>query len=149
MRTAQEEGQRLEALLPWVLINIASLSAYLLFASVATAILSAGTMPDFGVRVVVDQSLLFFFGAGLTCVPGTALWLIIVARLSPELSAKKRRIIAAAIAPPLIGLLFLLAFIEARAYLLVLIYGVVLPAGSALVIRLRGFWRPSRFENAY
>ena len=151
-RTAQEQGERLEALLPWALVNVARLGAYLLVASVATSlVLGSGGMriADRSVNEIFDWSVIYFFYGGLACLPGTALWLIIVARLSPELPRNKRRLISAAIAPPLIGLLFLLAFVAARGWLLALIYGILLPAGSALVIRPRGFWRRSRFEDAF
>ncbi|HYY08981.1 MAG TPA: hypothetical protein VFA25_10305 [Actinomycetota bacterium] len=152
MRIAQEDDQRLEALLPWALVNIGRLTAYLLAASVASSLVlgSSGMREaDRSVNEIFDWSVIYFFSGGLICLPGTALWLIIVARLSPELSTKKRRLISAIIAPPLIGLVFLLVFVSARGWLFALAYGLMLPAGSALVIRLRGFWRPSRFEKAY
>jgi hypothetical protein len=148
----EQERQVLEAPLPWTLVNFARLAVYLVVASVATSIVfgSGGMRSDHrDLNEVFDWLVIYFFTGGLACLPGTILWLIIVARLSPELSSRKRRLIAAAIAPPLIGLLLLMAFGEARGWLLALIYGVLFPAGSAVVFRPRGFWRRSRVEDAY
>jgi hypothetical protein len=52
-------------------------------------------------------------------------------------------------APPLIGVLWLLFFLELHVFILAVIYGVLLPAGAGLVVKPRGFWRRSRFEDAY
>jgi hypothetical protein len=51
--------------------------------------------------------------------------------------------------PPLVGVLWLLFFIELRVIPLAVIYGVLLPAGAGFVVRWRGVWRRSRFEEAF
>jgi hypothetical protein len=65
--------QALEAALPWFLLNVARLSAYLLAASIGTGIFTTSSIRHGDLRFLVDEPLVYFFGGGLISLPGTAL----------------------------------------------------------------------------
>jgi hypothetical protein len=59
-----------------------------------------------------------------------------VSRLSADVSTRRRRAIAVITAPPLIGIVWIVLFWPFTP-VFVLVYGVLFPAGSGLIVRLR------------
>jgi hypothetical protein len=129
---------KMEPIRGWLLVNVARLAIYLACASFASAVTFAidpsGGVGATGILLLTPYlfGIAAFFG-----LPGTVVWLWIVAHLSPEWSVVKRRLIAMATGP-LIGIAWILFFgQDPDAYVPALIFGVVLPAGSGLVVKLR------------
>jgi hypothetical protein len=87
--------------------------------------------------ILLFETVLFFLVGGLYGIPGTLLWLLLVAAFPPEWSTLRRRA-AALTMSPIIQVIWLTWFISEHAYLAAAIFGLFLPAGSALVVRLRG-----------
>ena len=88
----------------------------------------------------------FAFVGGFLGIPGAIGWLLIVASLPPEWSTLRRRAVAVALSPLI--QVTLLVFLFSRGYVwAAAMVGLLLPAGSAFVIRLRvrtpsALWRP-------
>jgi hypothetical protein len=136
-----------EPLTPWLAVNAARLAIYLVIASFASSAF-LGLVGLLTTSVVmtgeefVGWGILSLWVGGLGSLPGACVWLLIVSRLSATSSVRRRRMIAALAAPPLIGIAWIVLFLfvaeeDAIGILLVSLYGVILPAGSAWVIRLR------------
>jgi hypothetical protein len=126
----------LEPFLRWVGTNVLRLTIYLAVASVGTAlVLTSDVLPYTWEEVVATAGFTFLAG-GLLGIPGTILWLVLVSQLPPEWSARDRRVVAA-LASPSIQVVFLGLFLSSGAHVLALIFGILLPAGSSLVVRLR------------
>lgn len=129
---------KMEPIRGWLLVNVARLAIYLACASFASAVVFA-IDPDGGVEatgIIVLTPYLFGIAA-FVGLPGTVVWLWIVAHLSPEWSVLKRRVIAMATGP-LIGIAWIFFFgQDPDAYVLALVFGVLLPAGCGLVVKLR------------
>ena len=116
--------------------NVLRLTIYLAAASVGTAaVLTSGFSPYTWEEVVATAGFTFLAGA-LFGIPGTILWLVLVSTMPPEWPARQRRGFAA-LASPLIQVILLMLFLSGHAYSLALIFGLLLPAGSAFVVRLR------------
>jgi hypothetical protein len=130
-----------EPLLRWFGINVLRLTVYLALASFGVELVgvltevapAAPTARD----ILLFETVLFFLVGGLYGIPGTLLWLLLVAALPPEWSTLRRRA-AALTMSPIIQVIWLTWFISEHAYLAAAIFGLFLPAGSALVVRLRG-----------
>lgn len=126
-----------EPLLRWAGINALRLTIYLALASLGTA--AALVLPngasDTWEEVAATAGYAFLVG-GLLGIPGTVLWLLWVSQMPPEWSARDRRVYAA-LASPLIQVVLLGAFLSSGAHALALVFGLLLPAGSSLVVRLR------------
>jgi hypothetical protein len=147
------DGSEREPFSPWLAVNAARLVIYLLIASFgSSAFLALLSVPLVGTAEAetVTVGSVFGFGlfsvlvGGLGSLPGAIIWLLIVSRLSTTSSVRRRRTIAALTAPPLIGIAWIVLFSvlavdgDAFGYVLASLYGVIFPAGSAWVIRLRG-----------
>jgi hypothetical protein len=122
-----------EPVLPWLVANVFRLAVYLAIASVGSALVYAAGAD---LKEQLFWATTFFIFSGLAGIPGTILWLMIVANLPPELSTSTRRILAV-VASPLIQIILLVAALREYAEAFALFFGVVLPAGSAFVVRLR------------
>ena len=136
METVRSEGEVIEPLSPWLWRNVLRLAVYLLGASIVSAVLFVVPDSAFEAGDVVFLTLALFAGGGLYCLPGAAIWLVILSRLSPDLPIRRRKVIAILTAPPIIGLVWIVllwSFIPELAVW----FGVILPAGAGLVVRLR------------
>jgi hypothetical protein len=131
-----------EPLLRWFGLNVLRLAIYLVIASLGTAaaLVLPNTAPDSFEEVAATAAYTFLAG-GLLGIPGTILWLLFVAGMPPEWPVRHRRAFAV-IASPSIQIVLLGLFLSQQAYALAVIFGILLPAGSAFVVRLRGR-RPS------
>ena len=130
-----------EPLLRWLGSNVLRLTIYLAVASFGVSFV---TFKELEPREdLLVATIVFFFYGGLLGIPGTLVWLFFVAKLPPEWSTVRRRVVAMATSP-FIQVISLLLFIEAHAYTAAAIFGSLLPAGAALVVRLRDR-RPSSF----
>jgi hypothetical protein len=134
----------------WIVTNLARLAAYVAAACIATGIVAV-VVPTFGSppleNAAVATILLFSYGA-IFCLPGTFIWLFVVGSLPISGTTRRRRTIALVTTPLIGGFLFagLLTSGGTEPVWTVsfaLIYGLLLPAGSAFVIRLRGEARPA------
>ena len=130
-----------EPLLRWLGVNVKRLTLYLALVCfvLASATLLTGDAL-FGDDLFEEAAVLFFL-AGLGGIPGTCVWLLLVATIPPGWSTIRRRAFMVAMSP-LIQIFLLLAFISWGAYSLAIVFGLLLPAGSAFVVRLREL-RPS------
>jgi hypothetical protein len=130
-----------EPLVRWFAVNLVRLTIYLALASFGVALVGVLTEVAPGAPTARDfllfETVLLFLSGGLYGIPGTLVWLLLVAALPPEWSSLRRRAAALAMSP-IIQVIWLVWFISAHAYLAAAIFGVFLPAGSALVVRLRG-----------
>jgi hypothetical protein len=86
-------------------------------------------------------AVLYFLYGGYFGVPGTLVWLLVVAQLPPEWSPIRRRVVALAISP-VIQVIWLVWLYSWGYFLAAAVFGLILPAGSAFVVRVRGR-RPS------
>ena len=121
-----------EPLVDWVLENLYRLFAYLFVASLLIAALfTFGSDDSFATWFGA-----FFFVGGVYGIPGLVVWLVITANLPPEWSRLRRRVIAVATGP-IIQILILRWLIQMGMRSWAILFGVVLPAGAGLVIRLR------------
>ena len=78
METVRSEGEVIEPLLPWLWENVLRLAFYLLIASLVSAVLFVIPDPAFEAGDVVFLTLALFAGGGLYCLPGAAIWLVIL-----------------------------------------------------------------------
>jgi hypothetical protein len=147
--TARRNDQpRLEPPLPWVIRNLGRLTVYLAVASLVSAPVFALMEPfaspwsAYYFRQQLGIALALFFYGGLGCLPGLAVWLVILARIPPRWSRLKQRVVATATAP-VIGAVWLSVFLAGDGYLLAFVFGLFWPLGSGLVVRLRGYARPN------
>jgi len=107
METVRSERQVIEPLLPWLWQNVLRLAFYLLIASIVSAVLFVVPEPAFEVSDVVSLTLTLFAGGGPYCLPGAAIWLVILSRLSPDVPIRRRKVIAILTAPLLVGLVWI------------------------------------------
>jgi hypothetical protein len=107
METVRSESEVIEPLLPWIWMNVVRLAVYLLIASIVSAVLFVVPDPAFEAGDVVFLTLALFAGGGLYCLPGTAIWLVILSRLSPDVPIRCRKVIAILTAPLLVGLVWI------------------------------------------
>lgn len=112
--------------------NAGRLTIYLAVTSICLGVLER-VVPTDAARL---GALAFFFAGGAGGIPGTAVWLVVVSLLPPEWSVGRRRGIALATSP-LIQVFWLTVFVSWDACSLAAIFGLLLPAGSAFVVRLR------------
>ena len=96
--------------------------------------------------MVPGLTVYFAFVGGFLGIPGAIGWLLIVASLPPEWSTLRRRAVALALSP-LIQVTLLVFFFSSGYLWAAAMVGLLLPAGSAFVIRLRvrtpsALWRP-------
>ena len=134
-----------EPLLGWLARNVLRLAIYLLAASLAAALYSVAA-DETGSLAVPGLTVYFAFVGGFLGIPGAIGWLLIVAALPPEWSTLRRRAVAVALSPLI--QVTLLVFLFSRGYVwAAAMVGLLLPAGSAFVVRLRvgtpsALWRP-------
>jgi hypothetical protein len=148
METVRSEGEVIEPLLPWLWQNVLRLAVYLLIASIVSALFFVVADPAFEAGDVVFLTLALFAGGGLYCLPGTVIWLLVLSRLSLDLPIRRRKFAAILTAPPLIGLVWIVvlwSFIPELAFW----FGVILPAGAGIVVRLREPSRAPLLDLAY
>ena len=132
-----------EPLLPWLLVNAARLFLYLVTASLVSTLVFVLFDPTFEQTPgeVISATLFLAFYGGLFCLPGAIVWLLMLSRLLPESSIRRRRVVAILSGPPLIGIIWLLFFVlvaePPASYVMAAIYGALLPAGAGVVVRLR------------
>jgi hypothetical protein len=150
MELIRAEDEVEEPLGPWMFANVLRLLIYLMvvsFFSAAFLVSDYGNVGDafgFGFYLIVV--------GGIGCLPGTVVWLLIVARLSPGLPRTRGRAAAAIIAPFTIGLAWVLLLSssgDAPWLFFALWFGVLSPAGSSLVVRLRGYSRRPAVDVAF
>lgn len=128
----------------WLLRNLGRLFGYLALASFVSAVvvtLTAHRGP--GIEVwpsrpwdVIPATVLLISYGGIGCLPGTALWLFLVARYSPEWRSSVRRTLAVATAP-LIGAFWLWWFASYSLWVGALVFGLLLPLGAGIVVDFR------------
>jgi hypothetical protein len=148
METVRTEGEDIEPLLPWLWQNVLRLAVYLLIASIVSAVLFVISDPAFEAGDVVFLTLALFAGGGLYCLPGTAIWLLILSRLSPDVPIRRRKAIAILTAPPLVGLVWIVLLLSLIPVLAGW-FGVILPAGGGIVVRLRERSRAPLLDLAF
>jgi hypothetical protein len=148
METVRSEGEDIEPLLPWLWQNVLRLAFYLLIASIVSAVLFMVPDPAFEAGDVVFLTLALFAGGGLYCLPGTAIWLVILSRLSPDVPIRRRKVIAILTAPLLVGLVWIV-LLWSLIPVLAGWFGVILPAGAGLVVRLRERSRAPLLDLAF
>lgn len=123
-----------EPLLRWLGINVLRLVIYLGAASFAASVFyvltSEGPDPLLGLAVI------YFLYGGYLGIPGTLVWLLVVAMLPPEWSKLRRRTVAVAMSP-IIQVILLAWLLSWRYFVVAAIFGLLLPAGSAIVVRFR------------
>jgi hypothetical protein len=143
VEVVRHEGEIKEPLVPWFLVNGSRLLLYLCAASLASGVVwNIGLESTrLGADDVLSVTLMLIVVGGVGSLPGAVIWLLLVARLSPETPAPYRRRVAMLLAPLTIGLPWILLFSITGEDLwgpaLGLVFGILFPAGSGLVIRLR------------
>jgi hypothetical protein len=148
METVRSEGEVIEPLLPWLWQNVLRLAVYLLIASIVSAVLFVVPDPAFEAGDVVSLTLALFAGGGLYCLPGAAIWLVILSRLSPDVPIRRRKVIAILTAAPLVGLVWIVV-LWSLIPVLAGWFGVLLPAGAGIVVRLRERSRAPLLDLAF
>lgn len=123
-----------EPLLRWLAINVARLVVYLALASIAAALYSV--LEAEGPDPLLGLAALYFLYGGYFGVPGSIVWLLVLAMLPPEWSALRRRVVAVA-ASPIIQIIWLLWLLSWGYFAAAAAFCLMLPAGSAFVVRLR------------
>ena len=129
-----------EPLLRWFARNVLRLTVYLAVASFAAAVFSLLTDGSDPLGIP-GLAVIYFLYGGYFGVPGTLVWLIVVALLPPEWSSLRRRAVALAVSP-VIQVIWLVWLYSWGYFVAAAVFGLILPAGSAFVVRLRGR-RPS------
>jgi hypothetical protein len=141
----RRDAEPKEPIRPWLLVNVARLAIYLTAAAFLTAVVFVVYEPGDhaleSMEAVFGLTISFAALGALFGLPGTAVWLAILARLSPDASVLRRRLILVATGPPLIGIVWIVYFSGLEAFPLALTHGLLLPAGSGLVVRLRRWER--------
>ncbi len=136
---AEREGK--EPIRPWFGANFGRLTLYLLVVSFTSAVLlgllDSNSDNETALEAILPWTGIIFFYGGLFALPGTLVWLLVVSRLRPGSPITSRRSTAAWSAPPTIGLVWIIFWWTYGEFPLLLIYGILLPAGSAWVIRFR------------
>ncbi len=117
------------------------LTVYLAVASFTAAVFSLLTTDGSDPLGIPGLAVLYFLYGGYFGVPGTLVWLLVVAQLPPEWSPIRRRVVALAISP-VIQVIWLVWLYSWGYFLAAAVFGLILPAGSAFVVRVRGR-RPS------
>jgi hypothetical protein len=126
-----------EPFLRWLGTNVIRLAVYLGIVSVVLGSMTVLTDPSStGVGGAAGSAAVFFLVGGLSGIPGTTVWLLIVSMLPTEWSSERRRLVALA-TTPLIQIVLLLAFLEWGFTTGVVVIGLLLPAGSAFIVHLR------------
>ena len=148
METVRSEADVIEPLVPWLWQNVLRLAFYLLIASLVSAVLFVFLDPAFEAGDVVLVTLALFAGGGLYCLPGAAIWLVILSRLSPDVPIRRRKVIAILTAPLLIGLVWIV-LLWSLIPVLAGWFGVILPAGAGIVVRLRERSRAQVLDLAF
>jgi hypothetical protein len=103
---------------------------------IVSAVLFVVPDPAFEAGDVVFLTLALFAGGGLYCLPGTAIWLVILSRLSTDVPIRCRKVIAILTAPLLVGLVWIVV-LWSLIPVLAAWFGVILPAGAGFIVRLR------------
>lgn len=142
MELVRAEGDVRGPLLTWFGVNFARLAGYFLvasFVSTTVFVLADPTLARERAGAVLVFTARTFLDGGLLALPGAVIWLWILSLLSPDLPARRRRLIAAVTAPPLIGVVWIseMLWSGSPSWVLALIYGVLFPAGAAWVVRDR------------
>ena len=135
--TGRDPAGSREALRPWVRRNVARLGLYLLVASGLTAVFIVAALGIFSVPGLVYVWFTVFLAGGLFCLPGMCVWLVVIARLPLDSTTVVRRTIAVG-SGVIIGVPWQIAFARIS-WGAVAIWGVLLPMGSGLVVRFRGW----------
>jgi hypothetical protein len=131
-----------EPLLRWLGSNVLRLIFYLGAASFAAAVFSVLTSE--GPDPLLGLAIIYLMYGGYLGIPGTLVWLLVVAMLPPEWSKLRRRTVALAMSP-IIQVILLAWLLSWRYFVAAAIFGLLLPAGSAFVVRLRGRMPSSRW----
>lgn len=124
-----------EPFLRWLGINVFRLVIYLALASFAASS-SSVLADDAGPATLLGLTVIYFLYGAVFGIPGTIVWLLVVAILPPEWPTLRRRAVALAISP-VIQLVWLASLLSWGYDLAALVFGLLLPAGSAFVVRLR------------
>ncbi len=128
----------------WVFANLGRLTLYLAGASFLSASVLMGweTLEGVGggglddaIRGTVGFGVVMFLFGGLGCIPGLAVWLVILHWIRAR-DAGTRRMIAIVTAP-LVGILWLIYFAAFDAYAFAFVFGLFWPLGAGLVVRFR------------
>jgi len=124
-----------EPFLRWVASNIVRLTVYLALASFSIAVYAV-LKEDGGPATLLGLSVLYFLYGAVFGIPGTIGWLLAVAFFPPEWSMRRRRAMAVAMSP-LIQLIWLVELVTWGYGIAAAVVGLLLPAGSAFVVRFR------------
>ena len=124
-----------EALLRWLASNIVRLTLYLALASFGIAAYAV-LADDAGPATLLGLSMIYFLYGGYLGIPGTIVWLLSVAFFPPEWSTRRRRAMAVAMCP-LFQLFWLVELVSWGYWIAAIVVGLLLPAGSAFVVRFR------------
>ncbi|MGH2681471.1 MAG: hypothetical protein ACRDG8_13520 [Actinomycetota bacterium] len=125
-----------EPLLRWFARNVLRLTVYLAVASFATALFSLLRTEGSDPLGIPGLAGIYFLYGGYFGVPGTLVWLLVVVLLPPEWSPLRRRAVALAMSP-IIQVIWLVWLYSWGYFLAAAVFGLILPAGSAFVVRLR------------
>lgn len=125
-----------EPLLRWFGINVLRLTLYLAVGSFAGSVFSLLTTEGSDPLGIPGLAVIYALYGGYFGVPGTLVWLLVVALLPPEWSPLRRRAVALAMSP-IIQVIWLVWLYSWGYFLAAAVFGLILPAGSALVVRLR------------
>jgi hypothetical protein len=123
-----------EPLLRWFAINVARLTIYLAVASFAVALVSV--IGADGPESLLGLTVVYFLYGGYFGIPGTIVWLLSVSFFPPEWSMFRRRTTAMAVSP-VIQVIWLVWLLSWGYGLAAAVFGLLLPAGSAFVVRFR------------
>ena len=93
-------------------------------------------------------TLALFAGGGVYRLPGAAIWLVILSRLSPDVPIRRRKVIAILTAPLLVGLVWIV-LLWSLIPVLAAWFGVLLPARAGIVVRLRERSRAPLLDLAF
>lgn len=124
-----------EPLLRWFALNVLRLTVYLALASSSIAVYAV-LKEDGGPASLLGLAVLYFLYGASFGIPGTIVWLLCVALFPPEWSTRRRRAMAAAISP-LIQVIWLVELVSSGYETAAAVVGLLLPVGSAFVVRFR------------
>ena len=133
------ERRTVETTASWVLANLARLTIYLAVASLISAAGLMGWDRSLAYGPTLAEfaafSAIMFVVGGIGCLPGLAVWLIVLHRIR-DAPARSRRTVAVMTAP-LVGVIWLVAFTSSGSYLAGLLFGLFWPLGAGFVVRFR------------
>jgi len=120
----------------WWGTNVLRLLVYLLVVSTVTVVLFSVSGGGISADEVLGGIFMFFLYYALFSLPGIAVWLIGLGFVPPEWSSRRRRIVAV-VSGSMIGVPIQLVMAMLDAWLVLLIWGLLVPMGAGYVVVLR------------